>query len=76
MSLGQGDAVGLLQAERASLTEPLVDYLCLMVTRAALAPLVNDVESKATRLIPCDNGIIYAVPDSGESSSYVACCLD
>jgi AraC-like DNA-binding protein len=53
--LGMGDAVGLLHAQPAGMTTAQVDYVGLIVPRAALVPLVSDVERAAMRLIPRDN---------------------
>ena len=58
LPLGMGDAVGLLHAEPAKMTTSQVDYVGLVVPRAALVPLVGDVERVAMRLIPGDNGAL------------------
>ena len=55
LSLGTGDAVGLLHAESATMTTAQIDHLGLVIPRAALVPLVGDLESAAMRLIPQDN---------------------
>jgi AraC-like DNA-binding protein len=55
LPLGMGDAVGLLHAEPARMTMSQVDYVGLIVPRAALVPLVGNVERAAMRLIPRDN---------------------
>jgi AraC-like DNA-binding protein len=58
LPLGMGDAVGLLHAEPARMTTSQVDYVGLVVPRAALVPLVGDVKRVAMRLIPRDNGAL------------------
>src|SRR5262249_4481785 len=55
VSLGVGDAVGLLHAEPAKLTISPGDWFSLVVPRASLAPLVPDVEAAAMKPIPCRN---------------------
>jgi AraC-like DNA-binding protein len=55
VSLGEGDAVALLHAEPARMIISRAKHIGLKVPRAALVPLVGDVESAAMRLIPQDN---------------------
>jgi hypothetical protein len=55
VSLRPGDAALLLHAEPATVTHSQIHYQGLLVPRAALAPLVADVEDAAMRLIPRDN---------------------
>lgn len=43
-SIGRGEALGVLHAEPSSLTTAQVDYIAFGIPRAALAPLVDDVE--------------------------------
>jgi AraC-like DNA-binding protein len=52
VSLGPGDATLLLHAEPAAMTHSQIHYQAVVVPRAALAPLVADVENAAMRLIP------------------------
>jgi AraC-like DNA-binding protein len=52
VSLGAGDAVALLHAEPARMIISQVEHIGLKVPRAALVPLMGDVESAAMRLIP------------------------
>jgi AraC-like DNA-binding protein len=55
VSLGEGDAVGVLDGEPARKTVSQLTSVRLFVPRAALAPLVGDVENVAMRVIPHDN---------------------
>jgi AraC-like DNA-binding protein len=55
VSLGPGDATLLLHAEPAAMTHSQVHYQAVVVPRAALAPLVADVEDAAMRLIAHGN---------------------
>lgn len=55
VSLAVGDAIGCLQAEPATMIISQVSWLALAVPRAALVPLVGNVESAAMRLVPQGN---------------------
>ena len=55
---GVGDAIGPLHAEPATMTTSQADYIGLVVPRAALVPLAEDVKHVAMRLIPPDNGAL------------------
>jgi AraC-like DNA-binding protein len=54
LTLGEGDGLGVLHAEPAMLELSEADWVGLCIPRAAIAPLVADVESRAMRLIPKD----------------------
>jgi AraC-like DNA-binding protein len=53
--LGAGDAALLLHSEPAALVQSPGRGLCLVLPRAALAPLVPQIEDAATRPIPHQN---------------------
>ena len=53
--LGAGEAVGVLHADPAAMTNAPVDYFALIVPRSALAPFVADIEGAAMRRIPQNN---------------------
>jgi AraC-like DNA-binding protein len=55
VSLGIGDALSVLHADTAGMSTSQVDWLALIVPRAALVPFVADIESRAMRLIPRDS---------------------
>jgi AraC-like DNA-binding protein len=55
VSLGVGEAVMFLQAEPAVMIHPQVHGTALMIPRAALSPLVANIENAAMRVIPYDN---------------------
>ncbi|MPZ40947.1 MAG: helix-turn-helix domain-containing protein [Rhizobiales bacterium] len=54
-SLGVGDAAVILHAEPAVMTHSQVHYESLSVPRAALLPLVANIEDAAMRMIPHTN---------------------
>jgi len=54
-SIDAGEALGVLHAAPSRLTTSQVDYIAFGIPRAALAPLVADVEGSAMRLIPRHN---------------------
>jgi AraC-like DNA-binding protein len=58
LPLGVGDAIGLLHAEPARMTTSQANYIGLVVPRAALVPLVGDVEHVTMRLIPRDSAAL------------------
>ena len=64
-SIGPGQALGVLHAEHSSLTTVQVDYIAFGIPRAALTPLVDDVEGAAMRLIPRDNAVLLLPPCDG-----------
>ena len=55
VSLHPGDATVLLHTESSTVTHAQVRFLGLLVPRAALAPVVADVEDAAMRVIPRHN---------------------
>lgn len=55
LSLGKGDAVGILHDEPAAMAVSQTHQFALVVPRCALAPLVRNVEDAAMRLIVEDN---------------------
>jgi len=55
VSLGVGEAVIVLQAEPAVMTYSQVHGIALMIPRAALSPLVANIEDAAMQVIPHDN---------------------
>ena len=58
ISLGVGDAALMLHSEPAALLQSQGRGLCLVLPRAALTPLVNNVEDAAMRPIPRHNGAL------------------
>jgi AraC-like DNA-binding protein len=54
-SLSGGDAIGVLHAEPSSMLTSQVDYIAFGIPRAALVPLVADIEGAAMQLIPRNN---------------------
>ncbi len=59
ISLGEGDAAGVLNGEPARKTISQVTSIGLFVPRSALAPLVGDVSAMAMRVIPGGNGALW-----------------
>jgi AraC-like DNA-binding protein len=55
ISLGIGDAALMLHSEPAALVQSHGGGVCLVLPRAALTPLVSDVEDAAMRAIPLGN---------------------
>jgi AraC-like DNA-binding protein len=55
ISIGAGEALGVLHAAPSTLTTSQVDYIAFGIPRAALVPFVADVEGSTMRLIPRDN---------------------
>ncbi len=55
VSIGAGEALGVLHAEPSTLTTSRVDYVAFGIPRAAPAPMVADIEDAAMRLIPRNN---------------------
>ena len=58
ISLGVGDAALMLHSEPAALVQSQGRGLCLVVPRAALTPLVDNIEDAAMRPIPHRNGAL------------------
>lgn len=58
-SIGTGAALGVLHAEPSKLWTAYVDYVAFGIPRAALVPLVGDVEDAAMKLIPADNEALW-----------------
>ena len=56
--VARGEAIPVLFTEPAALALSQVDFLGVIVPRAALAALVSNVEDTALRLIPNDNGTL------------------
>jgi AraC-like DNA-binding protein len=73
LKVDSGEAVGILHAEPASIIFNKLSHIALMMPRAALSPLVANLEDTATRPIPRGNealrllrryiGNLRAIPD-------------
>lgn len=57
--IGPGAALGVLHAEASKLWTAHVDYIEFGVPRAALVPLVGNVEDAAMKLIPANNEALW-----------------